>query len=136
MPSAVAATIRWTPSIRRYGTILIGYEPIATRRCDMIVRAHARQRLAERLSAAEQQQAISHAAQIAPSVRKGDGVAAVLLRLEKRRNNGKRSVSNGDMVVGIIRDGELITIMMRRASQVLDAATLRVQQVVDATLAA
>jgi len=102
----------------------------------MIVRAHARQRLAERLSAAEQQQAISHAAQIAPSVRKGDGVAAVLLRLEKRRNNGKRSVSNGDMVVGIIRDGELITIMMRRASQVLDAATLRVQQVVDATLAA
>lgn len=100
----------------------------------MVVRTHARERLAERLSAAEQHEAVDRAARVASSVRRGDAVAAVLLRLTKKRNNGNRRVSNGDTIIGIIRDGELITILLRRATQSLDAATLRVSRVVDATV--
>jgi hypothetical protein len=97
----------------------------------MSLTAHALARAAERhgvhLDPADQRRILDAAVALANDA--DDDVAAVLHRLPQQVGVPWSDRSNGDLVVAIIRGGQVRTLMFRRGTQPLTPEALRVDRV-------
>lgn len=97
---------------------------------------HADERLRERVSRAQGVDlgAIREKAERLAAQYPTQDVAVLLAVLDHKARDGKNCRapgSNGDQVIGIIRQGYLTTIQFRRSSQDFTPAALRVQRCLD-----
>lgn len=94
---------------------------------------HAWERAAERLGVRLPPDTVSaiiaNSDQVAASTKRGRSVAYVAHRFGYQVGTAWGSSSNGDLVVAIIREGKVVTYMLRRSSQPLEPAALSVDEV-------
>lgn len=88
---------------------------------------HALERIRERLTWAERQLCKRLLEEVVERFPKGS--AAVVLMQVDPRGKPWSDESNGDLVVGILRDGRVVTVFMRRSTQPLEPEKFDTDQV-------
>jgi hypothetical protein len=93
-----------------------------------LLTGHAWARVAERLEPWERGRVVLMVSAYLKAHPRGSH-AIRLLVLDAQRNEAWSNTSNGDEVWAIIRDGRVVTTMLRRSTQPKSCASLRVEQV-------
>lgn len=93
---------------------------------------HALQRTDERLVGAEAQK-VQAAVEAACAVHGSRSIGVIAHRLNGQRGQAWGEKSNGDCVVAIVRNGQVKTTYLRRATQTFDLSVSRTDVLVDMT---
>lgn len=93
-----------------------------------LLSGHAWERVAERLEPWERGRVVLLVSGYLKANPRGSH-AVRLLTLDVQRNEAWSNTSNGDEVWAIIREGKVITTMLRRSTQPKTCASLRVERV-------
>lgn len=99
--------------------------------CNMRANTHALHRLNDRLTAAEQADALLNIEAAVEVLGTSKTLAVYCARLTAHRDSNDSSKSNGENVVAIVRGGVVKTVMLRRDNQPRTRAALRVDKVVN-----